>query len=564
MTVAIPWLTGKAVDALSRHDRSELKILAAVIVAAVIVRLFLSAGRRVVAGRVSLAVEYDLRQFLFNRLQRLELGFFDEQQTGQLMSRATVDLQSVRFFLGYGLVFIVQSGLTIVIAAAAMFVQEPVLAALALSPMPFVVISAARYGRRSRPAMQEVQQRIAELTAEAEENIVAVRVVKAFAAEARQMLRFRHFVTRVFDQQMYTARLAAIYNPLLGFLPLLGLGVVLFVGGHLVIDHHISIGEFTAFYTYVLMLTSPLRQLGISLAMAQRASASGNRIFQILDREAKIIDSPGAADLPNGRGAVDYEAVTFSFTPQRPVIHDVSLSFAPSTSTVLAGPTGSGKSTLLLLLPRLYDTDSGAVKLDKHDVRSIQLKALRHSVGVVTDDPFLFSFSIADNIAYGRPSASREEIKAVAAIAQAHGFIEEIPNGYDAIIGERGLTLSAGQRQRIAIARALLIKPRVLVLDDATSALDPSTEHQFRQALKGFSQSSEHKTTPPTIISIAHRLAALQQADQIVVLSEGRVIAQGRHDDLMKTTQLYRDLLARARRDSRSAQDLAREAAEGL
>src|SRR3954464_305902 len=293
-TVAIPWLTGRAVDQISDGDQAGLRTLALAVVGVALARLGLSVMRRLVAGQVSLAIEFDLRTMLYEHLQKLELGFFAGQQTGQLMSRATVDLSSVRFFLGYGLVFILQSGLTILLGAAAMFWLSPGLAALALIPVPFVVLVATLYGRRSRPALQEVQQRIGEVTAEVEENISGVRVVKAFAAESRQLVRFRGAVARVFSKSMYTTRLQAFYNPFLAFLPNLGLAVILLVGGRQVINGTLTLGDFTAFYTYVLILIGPMRMLGIALGLAQRATASGARLLEILDTEPGIVGGPDA------------------------------------------------------------------------------------------------------------------------------------------------------------------------------------------------------------------------------------------------------------------------------
>ena len=300
-TVAIPWLTGRAVDQISDGDRDGLRTLALAVVGVALLRLGLSVFRRLVAGRVSLAIEYDLRTLLYAHLQKLEMGFFASQQTGQLMSRATVDLSSVRFFLGYGLVFILQSGLTIVLAAVAMFWLSPGLAALALIPVPFVVVVATRYGHRSRPALQEVQQRIAEVTADVEENISGVRVVKAFAAEPRQLERFRGNVARVFDQSMVATRMRAFYNPFLAFLPNLGLVVILLVGGRQVINGTLTLGDFTAFYTYLLMLIGPMRMFGVALGMAQRATASGARLFEILDRRPR--SSAGRSSCRRGAGA---------------------------------------------------------------------------------------------------------------------------------------------------------------------------------------------------------------------------------------------------------------------
>src|SRR5438270_1429469 len=312
-TVLIPYLTGRAINSVSSHDRHALILWAVVIVVAGVLRLAMSAFRRVVAGRVSLGVELDLRNLLYQHLQELELAFFDRQQTGQLMSRATVDLQSVRFFLGYGLIFIGQSLLSILLAAVAMFWLQPGLAALALAPVPFVVLIAQSYGKRSRPALQEAQQRIAELTAEAEENISGVRVVKAFAQEDRQLERFSHSVTRVFDQQIYATRIQARFGPLISFVPNLGLAAILLVGGREVVGGSLSLGAFTAFYAYLLMLISPMRTLGYMLSAAQRATASGARIFQVLDRAPRITAPEDAPALPEGAGGVSLENVSLTF-----------------------------------------------------------------------------------------------------------------------------------------------------------------------------------------------------------------------------------------------------------
>jgi ABC-type multidrug transport system fused ATPase/permease subunit len=537
-TVAIPWLTGKAVNRITAHDHHGLKVLGAVILGAAVLRLVFSVQRRLVAGRVSLAIEYDLRNLIYTHLQRLELGFFASQQTGQLMSRATVDLTAVRFFLGYGLVFIMQSGLSLVLGATAMFLLQPKLAALALIPVPFVVVVAARYGRRSRPALQEVQQRIAEVTAEVEENISGVRVVKAFAAEERQLGHFRGSVARVFGQSMLATRLQAFYNPLLAFLPNLGLAVILLMGGRQVVHGTLSLGDFTAFYSYLLMLISPMRQLGVSLGLAQRATASGARLYQILDREPRVVAPAGAPPLPPGRGAVAMRGVTFAYGSGAPSLVDVDLSVDAGSTVALVGATGSGKTTLVQLLPRLYDPQSGVVSIDGADVRGVDVPSLRRAIAVVDDDPFLFSDTVAGNIAYARPDATREEIERAAERAQAAGFIAELPDGYDTRVGERGLTLSGGQRQRIAIARALLADPRILILDDATSSVDASTEREIKAALR-------EVMAGRTTFVIAHRLSTIALADEIVVLEHGRIVARGNHEELLERSELYAEIAAK-------------------
>jgi ABC-type multidrug transport system fused ATPase/permease subunit len=537
-TVAIPWLTGKAVNRITAHDHAGLRTLAVAVLAVALLRLFFSVQRRLVAGRVSLAIEYDLRNLMYAHLQRLELGFFASQQTGQLMSRATVDLSSVRFFLGYGLVFVMQSGLTIVLGATAMFLLQPKLAALALVPVPFVVVVAARYGRRSRPALQEVQQRIAEVTADVEENISGVRVVKAFAAEDRQLARFRGAVARVFGQSMYATRLQAFYNPFLSFLPNLGLAVILLIGGRQVVHGTLSLGDFTAFYSYLLMLIGPMRQLGVSLALAQRATASGARMLEILDREPRIVAPPGAPALPPGRGHVVLRDVTFAYGDGAPSLRDVSLDVPAGTTVALVGATGSGKTTLVQLLPRLYDPQAGTVEVDGADVRDVDVRSLRHEIAVVDDDPFLFSDTVAGNIAYARPDATRAEVERAAERAQAAGFIAELPDGYDTRVGERGLTLSGGQRQRVAIARALLADPRILILDDATSSVDASTEREIKAALR-------EVMAGRTTFVIAHRLSTIALADEIVVLERGRIVARGTHEELLDRSGLYAEIAAK-------------------
>jgi len=539
MTVLIPWLVGRGINRIDAGDKVGLQTFAIVVVIAGILRLALTVYRRLVAGQVSLGIEQNLRDQVYGHLQELELGFFDQNQTGQLMSRVTVDLQAVRFFLGYGLIFMIQSALTIVLASVAMFIVEPRLAALSLLPVPFVIWVAFRYGRQARPAQQEVQQRIAELTAEVEENISGVRIIKAFAREKRQRERFDTGVDRVFNQAMITTRLAAYYNPLIGFLPQLGLAVVLFLGGRMVIDGTLELGSFVAFYTYLLMLLGPMRILGISLGMAQRATASGARLFEILDREPRIVSSPDARPLPAGNGHVEFEHVTLRYAPDgAPALTDLTIDVAGGTTVALVGATASGKTSLVQLIPRLYDVSEGRVLVDGVDVRELEVGSLRSSIAVVNDDPFLFSASVAENIAYADPHASREEIELAAKRAQAWSFISRLPDGLDTRVGERGLNLSGGQRQRLAIARAFLADPRILILDDATSAVDASTERGIKSAL-------QEVMAGRTTFIIAHRLSTIALADEIIVLDDGELVIHGSHDELLEVSDLYREIVAK-------------------
>ncbi|MBA2440746.1 MAG: ABC transporter ATP-binding protein [Thermoleophilaceae bacterium] len=535
--VLIPYLVGRTVDDI-RAGGGSLWPLAAGVAAAGLLRLASSVPRRLVAGRVSLGVEFDLRNRMYHHLQTLELGFFDGQQTGQLMSRSTVDLGSIRFFLGYGLIFMMQSVLTILIAAGVMIAVNPVLAAVALAPMPLAIWVAFQYGRRNRPASQEVQQRIAELTAAAEENVSGVRVVKAFAQEERQLLRFNQAVRRVFDQSMVSTRLRAFYTPLIAFLPQLGLAALIVVGGRQAVSGAITVGEFVAFYGYVVMLTSPMRTLGMALGMAQRATASGARVFQILDREPQLTSPPGAPALPAGGGRVELRGVTFGYDGGEPVLRDVDLEVQAGHTVALVGGTGSGKTTLVTLISRLYDVRDGAVLVDGADVREVNLASLRGEIALVSDDAFLFSASLRENIAYARPEATDDEVREAARQAGLDGFAEGLPNGYDTQVGERGLSLSGGQRQRVAIARALVAKPRILILDDATSSVDATTEGRIKEAMREVMRGR-------TTFVIAHRLSTIALADEIVVLEDGRIVARGSHQELLEESELYREIAER-------------------
>jgi len=535
MTVLIPWLVGRAVNAIQSGDKPDLLPLALAIVGAAVLRLGLTVVRRVVAGKVSLAVEFDLRQHFYAHLQRLELGFFDSQQTGQLMSRATVDLQSIRFFLGYGLIMITQNLLTITLACVVMIAINPLLALVALAPAPFVVYTASRYNRVTRPAAQEVQQRIAELTAEAEENVSGIRIVKAFAREEHQLHRFRRAVDRVFDQSIYTTRLQATFSPLIGLLPQMGIALVLLVGGREVISGSLSLGSFTAFYTYVAMLAGPMRMLGMTLGMAQRAIASGNRLFEILDREPRIESPPGAPALPAGGGQVELRGVSLSYDGSPPALSGLDLEVESGRTVALVGPSGSGKTSLVALVARLYDPSEGSVLVDGADVRGVDVISLRSEVAFVADDSFLFSATVADNIAYARPAASRDEIEAAARRAQADEFIRDLPGGYETVVGERGLTLSGGQRQRLAIARALVADPRILILDDATSSIDATTEAAIKEGLR---EAMAGRTT----FIIAHRLSTVSLADEIVVMDGGRIVDRGTHEELLAGCGFYREI----------------------
>jgi ABC-type multidrug transport system fused ATPase/permease subunit len=535
--LTIPYLTGRAIDATrpGHRDRSALMLDAGLIVAAGVLQGILMFWRRFLAGRLSLAVEYDLRNAMYRHLQRLSFGFYDRHQTGQLMSRATVDLQSVRFFLGYGLIFFSQNLITVVIVVGALVAIDWQLALIALAISPVMMVAAYRYSRLSHPVLKDVQQRIADVTTNAEENIVGVRVVKAFAQEEREIGRFAALAQRVFNQAIRAARIQARYVPMLQSLPNLAIAAVLLVGGYGVIHGTLTLGSFFAVNGYLLLLVVPLRSVGMWVGQYQRAIASGDRIFEVLDYERDIVERPDAPPLPDGPGHITLEGVRFGYEPDRPVLRDVDLDVAAGTTVALIGPTGCGKTTLTALIPRFYDVDAGRVTIDGADVRDVALDPLRADVGIVSQDTFLFSTTVAENIAYGTPDATPEEIVRAARQAQAHEFICDLPDGYETRVGERGLTLSGGQRQRIAIARALLMNPRILILDDATASVDTQTEQLIQQALRLLMQGR-------TSFVIAQRLSTLRAADQILVLERGRIAAHGTHEQLLETSGLYAEI----------------------
>jgi ABC-type multidrug transport system fused ATPase/permease subunit len=534
--LALPWLTGEVIDeAIAKDDRALLRTLVLAVALAGLAKALMLVGRRFIAGRQALGVEFDIRNALYGHLLRLSWGFYDRHQTGQLMSRATVDLQQVRFFLGYGLIFFGQHVITIVATTAILFAIDWQLALITLAITPILVLVAYRYSRTSHPILRDVQQRMADLTTVAEENIVGVNVVKAFAQEPRESAKFARRSEGVFAKSLEATRQRAFYVPFLSFLPLLAQAAVLLAGGHRVVNGNLAIGEFVAFNVYVLLLVMPLRMLGMWIGTSQRAVASGERIFEILDEAEDVVETPDALPLPPGRGRLRFEHVTFGYDAARPVLHDVDLDLEAGRTVALIGRTGSGKTSLSTLVPRFYDVQEGRVLLDGADVRDVCLADLRREIGIVSQDPFLFSTTVRDNIAFGATVATDEEIERAARMAQAHEFVSELPEGYDTVIGERGITLSGGQRQRIAIARAILVDPRVLVLDDATASVDATTEAEIRLGLR---EAMKGRTT----LIVAHRLSTISLADEIVVLDRGRVVARGTHDDLIHENAVYREI----------------------
>jgi ABC-type multidrug transport system fused ATPase/permease subunit len=544
------WLTGSVVDAIKLGDRHRLDLLIGVVLAVGVAKAVSTFGRRLISGNQALGVEMDLRSALYAKLVRLSFGYFDRHQTGQLMSRATVDLQGVRFFLGYGLIFFFQHVFTIVGVGVLVFILSWKLALIALAVAPVMVAIAYRYSNVSHPVLRDVQQKMADVATVAEENIVGVHIVKSFAQEQAEQDKFERRSEALFSQSVRANRQRAFYVPLLSFLPMLGQAAVLLAGGRMVVHGSLSLQDFIRFNLYLALLIFPLRMLGMWIGEGQRATASGERIFQVIDEVEDIRDTPGAGALPTGPGQVRFESVTFGYDPTRPVLEEIDLELEPGRTVALIGHTGSGKTTLASLIPRFYDVQEGRVTIDGTDVRDVTVTSLRREIGVIPQDPFLFSATVRENLAFGRPDASDEELEHAARLAQAHEFVEQLPEGYDTVIGERGITLSGGQRQRLAIARALVIDPRILILDDATASVDAATEAKIRVGLK---EAMRGRTT----VIIAHRLSTIALADEIVVLEAGRIAARGTHDDLIDVSEVYREIWDHGRIEAQVAEEVA-------
>ncbi len=537
--VAIPIFVQLGIDRGLEGGRS-LTGWALLIVAAGIVSAAFFSLRRYTAFNNGRVVETRVRDRLFAHIQRLHFAYHDTTATGELMSRCNTDLQHFQNVIT--LVPITTGNLLTVIAVTIiMIILEPLLAVLALLGLPFVNILGRRFAQQLQPALLSIQVESAELATVVEETVAGVRVVKGFGAEPAQAAKLGREADDVYGASMRASTIRSRFLPAMELLPNIGLITVLAYGGHLVLDGQMTVGELASFNIFVIMLVAPLRMLGMVVANAQRAATAGRRIAEVLETAPEIVDSDDPVPLPasGALGRVEFRDVDFDYHAEANagVLEGLSLTIEPGESVALVGATASGKSTIARLIPRFYEVDGGAVLLDGIDVRDIRRAELRRSVGVVFQDTFLFSSTIRDNIAYADPDASMDDVRRAAKLAGAHAFISELVDGYDTAIGERGFSLSGGQRQRIAIARAILADPRVLILDDATSAVDPTKEHEIRDALD---QAMQRRTT----IVIAHRPSTIALADRVVLLDEGRIVAEGTHNDLLTSNERYRTVLA--------------------
>ena len=538
--VSVPQLTKMGIDR-GIEGSGNLVFWAGLVVAAGVIAGLFTAMRRWYAFRESRWIETRLREQIFSHLLKLHVGYHDKMQTGQLMSRASSDLQQLQAFVV--MIPITLSNFAMLIAVVALLIaSQPMLALFALAPLPIVNVMASRFSRQIHPAVLAVQQEQAQLATVVEESVSGVRVIKGFGAEQVQARKLKTEADDIWNVSLVAARIRSKFLPALDLLPSIGLIAVLGIGGHRVINGQMTVGDLVKFNAYITMLIWPLRNLAMTVALAQRASVALVRVDEVLSTPSLVIDPLSPTSLPvpmidRPVGEVIFDDTVFAYEGASPIINHFSVTIQPGQAIALVGATGSGKSTIVRLLTRFHDVQQGSIRLDGIDVRQLTLNDLRSAIGIVFEETFLFHDSVADNIAFSRPDATPEVIERAARLAGAHDFILELPHGYQTILGERGYSLSGGQRQRIAIARAIVSDPRVLVLDDATSAVDPSKEHEIREAMATVMKGR-------TTIVIAHRPGTIALADTVILLDGGRAIAVGTHEGLLADNERYRQVLA--------------------
>ena len=546
LKVQIPKLGGQAIDhAIETHSHTLAYYGVRMFVFCVLMGAT-GVAFRYFLQRASFEFEYSLRVLLFRKFSELSFEFYDTVQAGQLVSRANSDVRTVQLFLMFGPTVCV-SIVAFVFALVYMLQIDVMLTVVSLATVPLVFFVSRRFHHLMFPLSWVVASRQADIATVVEENVAGAQVVRSFAAEPVQIRALDRAAQRLEWASVQMARLRAKYGSVAQNLPRAGGALLLLYGGHLVIDGSVTAGELFTFFGFLTLLQAPFIALGFVIMQWQRASASAQRILEVLEEEPSIVDATDARPLVDCHGDVELRGVTFTYVDGNTVLDDLSLHLAPGETVALVGRTGSGKSTIARLVPRFYDVDEGSVLIDGTDVRELNVSSVRASVGLVLDDSFLFSGTVRENIAFGRPDASDEEILAAAQAAGAEDFIDRLPDGYDTVIGERGSTLSGGQRQRIAIARTLLVNPRILILDDCTSSIDAHREHEIHEALRTLMQGR-------TTLIIAHRLSTIALAERIVVLEGGRIVGDGTHDDLVRTVPAYTDIIRQA-----ELEDLERE-----
>lgn len=537
-----PQLIRWAIDNGIRAKQTSLMALAVVaLLGLVIIKGVFTYLQGVWTEVASQNVAYDLRNEIQHKITQLSFSFHDQAEAGDLLSRSIQDVERIRFLTGRATFRVTEGIFLMLITAVVMIWMNARLGLLAIVAMPLLVIQSIRFGRVFRPLSAQIQKQLAVLTTRVEQNLRGVRVVKSFAQEEAEIERFEKENKHWFDLSAYAARLQATNMPLLHLIANISSVVILWYGGSLVINGGLSLGELVAFTVYLAQLISPVRFLGMILPAISMASASAERVFEILDAVPEVREEPDAIPLVAKRGHIRFEHVSFSYTKQAmrniasEVLKDINFEVLPDQVVALLGPTGSGKTTIVNLIPRFYDPTEGRVTIDGIDIKKVTLNSLRSQIGMVLQETTLFAASIRENITFGKPDATQEEIETAAKAAQAHEFIMQMPKGYDTHVGERGVTLSGGQKQRLAIARAILTNPRILILDDATSSVDTETEHLIQLALDRVMQGR-------TTFVIAHRLSTVQRADLILVMDKGRIVGRGKHDELLKTCPLYQNI----------------------
>ncbi len=545
LNLTVPWLIKRVIDFGLKGDIRVLSLSSAAIIGVGILRFFVGYGQRYSSGWIAYVASYDLRNALFQRVQSLSFKYHDQEQTGQLMSRMTSDIAVVQRFFSVGLLdsmnlILLSLGVTI-----AMWQLNPQLTFYALAPFPLLAVFATRFVRIVRHLWRSAQERFAYMTAVLQENLTGAQVVRAFARERYEVDKFKQANREFMDRRLKTIYTWAETFPLMTFIAALSSVLVFWFGGAEVIAGKTTVGTVVAFNGYVMLLAMPVRRLGAIINLYGEAIGIGERLFEVLDTVSPVREKPDAVELPHIEGHVCFEHVDFGYSTTKEagesgeqmadVLTDINLNVPVGRMIALIGQTGSGKTSLVNLIPRFYDVTAGRVTVDGYDVRDVTLASLRRQIGVVLQDTLLFSVTIAENIAYGRPDATEEEIEAAAKAAQADEFICQMPKGYQTTVGPRGVTLSGGQRQRIAIARALLVNPRILILDDSTSSVDTETEYKISQTLYQL-------MVGRTSFIIAHRLATVKKADEIIVLHRGRIVQQGTHEELLAQGGYYREI----------------------
>jgi ATP-binding cassette subfamily B multidrug efflux pump len=529
-------MSAAELQAILANPLTPLYWAIALILVMAVVRGLFAFAQAYLSEKAGQNIAFDFRNELFAKIQRLSFSYHDRNRTGQLMIRATDDVEKVRLFIGQGLLMAVQALVLLTGALAMLLVTNFQLTLVVLPILPLALVMFMIFGAITQPLFIKVQQKLSALNTILQENLAGIKVVKAFATEAQEQKRFAAAADDLMHQQIYVARLFSFLFPVIFLIANLGQAAVLYFGGSQIIAGTLTIGEWQKFSLYLVFVFFPLGQLGFIISQMSQAAASANRIFEILDAPNEVTDKPGAIPLPPIRGEVVFDHVSFRyFGSSELVLDDVSFRAEPGQTVAILGATGSGKSSIINLIPRFYDVTSGRVLIDGYDVRDVTIESLRRQIGIVLQETNLFTGTIRDNIAFGRPDASDEEVIAAAKAAAAHDFIMSFPAGYDTPVGERGTTLSGGQKQRIAIARALLLNPRILILDDSTSAVDVQTELQIQQALDRLMKGR-------TSFVIAQRISTVVNADKILVLEKGRIVAEGTHAELIENSPVYAEI----------------------